>query len=107
MNMTLHFENLRRTLAWGQKGSILLVLDPEPIVCEVKWHIAYVRENYLKVIKLSFHQIMFLLSSGKLRSSSQPGRHQFQIKDGLKSISVEYMRQLPGPLANIPSLSDK
>ena len=42
--------------------------------------------------KLSFHQTMFLLSSGKLRSSRQAGRHQFQIEDGLKSISVKYMR---------------
>ena len=50
---------------------------------------------------------MFLLSSGKLRSSRQAGRHHFQIEDGLKSISVKYMRQLPGPTANISSLSDK
>ena len=57
--------------------------------------------------KLSFHQSMFLLSSGKLRSSRQAGRHHFQIEDGLKSISVKYMRQLPGPTANISSLSDK
>ena len=35
------------------------------------------------------------------------GRHHFQIEDGLKSIRVKYMRQLPGPAANISSLSDK
>ncbi|XP_065565822.1 SCAN domain-containing protein 3-like [Artemia franciscana] len=37
MDMTLHFGKLRRTLAWGQKGWFLLVLEPEPIVGEVKW----------------------------------------------------------------------
>ena len=42
---------------------------------------------------------MFLLLSGKLCSSRQAGRHQFQIQDGLKSISVKYMRQLPSPTA--------
>ena len=50
---------------------------------------------------------MFLLSSGKLRSSSQGGSQHFQIEDGLKSISVKYRRQLPGPTANISPLSDK
>ena len=91
MNMTLHFGKLRRTLAWGQQGWSLLVLEPEPIVCEVKWSfIAYVRENYLKLCSQAFvHQTMFLLSNGKLRSSRQAGRHQFQIEDGLKSISVK------------------
>ena len=57
--------------------------------------------------KLSFHQTMFLLSIGKLRSSRQAGRLHCQIDDGLKSISVKYMRQLPGPTANISFLSDK
>ena len=32
---------------------------------------------------------------------------RFQIEDGLKYISVEYMRQLSGPTANLSSLSDK
>ena len=57
--------------------------------------------------KISFHQTMFLLSSGMLRSSRQAGRHHFQIEDWPKSISVKYMWQLPGPTANITSLSDK
>ena len=60
-----------------------------------------------EVVQPNFHQTMFLLSSGKLRSSRQAGRHHFQIEDGLKSISVKYIRQLPGPTANISSLSDK
>ena len=55
MNMTLHFGKLRRALAWGQKGWFLLVLEPEPIVCEVTWSfIAYVRENYLKLCSEAF-----------------------------------------------------
>ena len=55
MNMTLHFGKLRRTLAWGQKGWLLLVLEPEPIVCEVKRScIAYVREDYLKLCSQAF-----------------------------------------------------
>ena len=109
MNMALYFGKLRRTFAWSQKGWFLLVHEPEPIVCEVKWsYVAYVREEYGScAAKLSFHETMFLLSSGKLRSSRQAGRHHFQIEDGLKSISVKYMRQLPGPTANISSLSDK
>ena len=65
MNMTLHFGKLHRTLAWGQKGWLLLVHEPEPMV---------------------------LLSSGKLRCSRQVGRHHFQIEDGLKRINVKYMR---------------
>ena len=53
--MTLHFGKLRRTLAWGQERGFLLVLDPEPIVCEVTWSfIAYVRENYLKLCIQAF-----------------------------------------------------
>ena len=109
MNMTLHFGNLRRALAWGQKERFLLVLEPEPIVYEVTCSfIASVRESYLKLYsEISFHQTMFLLSSGKLRSSRQAGRHQFQIEDGLKSISVKYIRQLLSPTANISSLSGK
>ena len=35
---------------------------------------------------------MFLLSSGKLRSSRQAGRHHFQIEYGLKSISAAVTR---------------
>ena len=55
MNMTLHFGKLRRTLAWCQKGWFLLVLEPEPIVCEVKRScIAYVREDYLKLCSQAF-----------------------------------------------------
>ena len=55
MNMTLHFGKLRRTLAWAQKGWCLLVLEQEPIVCEVKWSfIAHVRENYLKLCCQAF-----------------------------------------------------
>ena len=33
----------------------------------------------------------------ELRSSRQAGRHQFQIEDGLKSISVKYMRLVTRP----------
>jgi len=70
--MTWHFGKLRRTLAWGQKGWFMLVLEPEPIVCEVKWSfIAYVRKNYLKLFSQAFVSLMFLLSSGKLCSSRQ------------------------------------
>ena len=55
MNMTLHFGKLRRTLAWGQKGWFLLVHEPEPMVCEVKWsYIAYVREECLKLCSQAF-----------------------------------------------------
>ena len=55
MNMTLHFGKLRRTLAWGQKGWFLLVHEPEPMVCEVKWsYVAYVREEYLKLCSQVF-----------------------------------------------------
>ena len=55
MNMALHFEKLRRTLAWGQKGWFLLVHEPEPMVSEVKWsYIAYVREEYLKLCSQAF-----------------------------------------------------
>ena len=107
MDTTLHFGNLRRTLSWGQKGRFLLVHEPEPMVCEVKWsYMSYVREEYLKLCSQAFVSLtMFLLSS--LRSRRQAGRHHFQVEDGLKSISVKYMRQLPGPTANISSLSDK
>ena len=101
--MTLHFGKLRRTLAWGLKGWFLLVHEPEPMVCEMKWSsIAYVREEYLKLCSQTFvssnHVSAF---EWKLRSSRQAGRHHFQIEDGLKSISVKHMRQLPGPTANI------
>ena len=55
MNMTLHFGKLRRTLAWGQKEWFLLVHEPEPVVCEVKWsYIAFVREEYLKLFSQAF-----------------------------------------------------
>ena len=55
MNMTLHFGKLRRTLAWSQKGWFLLVHEPEPMECEVKWScIAYVREEYLKLGSQAF-----------------------------------------------------
>ena len=55
MNVTLHFGKLRRTLAVGQKGWFLLVHEPEPMVCEVKWsYIAYVREEYLKLCSKAF-----------------------------------------------------
>ena len=55
MNMTLHFGKLRRALAWGQKGSFSLVLEPEPMVCEVTWNfIAYMNENYPKLCSQAF-----------------------------------------------------
>ena len=55
MNTTLYFGKLRRTLAWGQKEWFLLVYEPEPMVCEVKWsYIAYVREEYLKLCIQAF-----------------------------------------------------
>ena len=55
MNMALHFGKLRRTLAWGQKGRFLLVPEPEPIVCKVKWSfIACVRDNNLKLCSQAF-----------------------------------------------------
>ena len=55
MNMALHFEKLRRTLARGQKGWFLLVHESEPMVCEVKWsYVASVREEYLKLCSLAF-----------------------------------------------------
>ena len=39
----------------GQKGWFLLVLEPEPIVCEMTWSlIAYVRDNYLKLCSQAF-----------------------------------------------------
>ena len=37
MNMTLYFGKLRKTLAWGYRGWFLLVREPEPMVCKVKW----------------------------------------------------------------------
>ena len=43
----------------------------------------------------------------QVKSSVLAGRHHFQFEDGLKSLSVKYMRQLPDPKANISSLSDK
>ena len=55
MSMTLHFGKLHRTLAWGQNGWFLLVHEPEPMVCEVKWsYIVYVREEYLKLCSQAF-----------------------------------------------------
>ena len=55
MNITLHFGKLRRTLAWGKKGWFLLVLETEPIGCEVKRSfIAHVREEYLKLCSQAF-----------------------------------------------------
>jgi len=43
----------------------------------------------------------------RVERSVLAGRYHFQIEDGLKSISIKYMPQLPGPTANISSLSDK
>ena len=55
MNVTLHFGKLRKTLAWGQKGWFMLVHEPDPMVCKVKWsYIAYVREKYLKLCSQDF-----------------------------------------------------
>ena len=49
------FGNLRRTPAWGHKGWFLLVHEPEPMVCEVKWsYIDYVREECLKLCSQAF-----------------------------------------------------
>ena len=73
-------------------------------------YIAYVREEYLKLCSQAFvssNHVSAFEWNGKLCSSRQAGRHHFQIEDGLKSISAKYMRQLPGPTANISSLSDK
>ena len=68
--MTLHFGKLRRTLAWGQKGWFLLVLEPEPIVCEVKRScIAYVSTlgrslfNSLRKRSFFFHIISVRFST--------------------------------------------
>ena len=53
--MTIHFEKIRRALAWGQKRWFLLVLESESIDGEVKWSfIAYVRENYFKLCSQTF-----------------------------------------------------
>ena len=55
MNIALQFGKLRRTLAWGQNGWFLLVHEPEPMVCEVKWgYVANVREEYLKLCSQAF-----------------------------------------------------
>jgi len=55
MNMALDVGKLRRTLAWGRKRWFLLVHEPEPMVCNVKWsYVAYVREEYLKLCSRAF-----------------------------------------------------
>ena len=93
MNKTLHFGKLRRTLAWDQKEWFLFVLEPEPILCEVKWSfIAYARE-LSEVMQSSFRFIKPCFCF-QAESSVLAGRDQFQIEDGLKSTSVIYMRQL-------------
>ena len=59
-----------------------------------------------KVVQPSFRFIK-ACSCFRVESSVLAGRHHFRIEDGLKSISVKYMRQLPLPTANISCLSDK
>ena len=87
MNMTVHFGELCRTLAWGQKAWFLLVHEPEPMVCKVKWsYIAYVR-GVSEVVQPSFCFIKSCFCF-RVESSVLAGRHQFQIEDGLKSINI-------------------
>ena len=106
MNKTLHFGKLHgsclgpkrmvfacpRSRAYGVRSEVELYSQCQRGVSEV------VQPSF-RFIKPCF--------CFRVESSVLAGRHHFQIEDGLKSISVKYMRQLPGPTANISSLSDK
>ena len=54
---TWHYilESSAELLPGAKKDGFLLVHEPEPMVCEVKWsYIAYVREEYLKLCSQAF-----------------------------------------------------
>ena len=48
-------ESSAEILPGAKKDGFLLVHEPEPMVCEVKWsYVAYVREEYLKLCRQAF-----------------------------------------------------